>query len=54
MGTAVRRATTPPPFRDDGDVVGRLERLAQLHASGALDDAQFEAAKRSVLGEEGR
>lgn len=48
VGTAVRRATTPPPFRDD-DLVGRLERLADLHRSGALDDAQYESAKRSVL-----
>jgi hypothetical protein len=47
-GTAVRRATTPPPFRDD-DLVGRLERLAALHRSGALDDAQYESAKRSIL-----
>jgi hypothetical protein len=33
-----------------GDPVTALERLAQLHASGALSDEEFAAAKASVLG----
>jgi len=35
------------------DPVGQLERLAALHASGALSDAEFDAAKRAVLGDAG-
>lgn len=31
------------------DLVSQLERLAALHRSGALDDQQYEAAKREVL-----
>lgn len=31
------------------DRVGRLERLAQLRASGALTDAEFEQEKRRIL-----
>lgn len=63
VGTTVRAATTPPPFRrpppmaqdadDDADaegLVGALERLAQLHRSGALDDDEYRAAKATLLG----
>lgn len=32
------------------DVAGQLERLGALHAEGVLSDAEFEAAKRRVLG----
>jgi hypothetical protein len=39
------------PRSDVSDVVSELERLAALHRSGELDDAQYEAAKRKVLGE---
>ena len=28
-----------------------LQRLAELHASGAIDTAEFDAAKRRLLGE---
>jgi hypothetical protein len=35
---------------DGGDEsVGRLERLAALHASGALTDEEFTSAKRELL-----
>ena len=37
---------------DAGNFVARLERLAALHEQGALDDAEFAAAKRRLLGEE--
>jgi hypothetical protein len=33
------------------DAVGQLEKLAQLHTSGALTDAEFEAAKKKLLGQ---
>ncbi len=32
-----------------GDAVGGLERLAALHASGALTDEEFASAKRELL-----
>jgi hypothetical protein len=31
-------------------MTGELERLADLHARGALSDEQFEAAKARLLG----
>jgi len=37
---------TPPPL----DPADQLEHLAQLHASGALTDEEFSAAKAGVLG----
>jgi hypothetical protein len=36
----------------EGDLVTQLERLDALHRSGALDDQQYEAAKRAVLQQE--
>jgi hypothetical protein len=33
-----------------GSTAGELERLAALHARGALTDAEFAAAKGRVLG----
>jgi Short C-terminal domain len=32
------------------DATGELERLAKLHASGSLSDAEFSAAKSRLLG----
>ncbi|MGY1653751.1 SHOCT domain-containing protein [Geodermatophilus sp. SYSU D01119] len=40
-----------PGGDDPRDLTGRLERLAALHASGALTDAEFRAAKAATLGE---
>lgn len=31
------------------DVIAKLNQLAQLHASGVLDDAEFAAAKAKLL-----
>jgi hypothetical protein len=41
-----------PPVRPDaaGGLVDELERLAELHGSGALSDEEFQAAKRRLLG----
>ncbi|WP_280276371.1 SHOCT domain-containing protein [Nocardia wallacei] len=36
----------PPP---DDDLVGKLQRLGELHASGALSDEEFAAAKAQLL-----
>lgn len=33
-----------------GDTTAELERLAQLHQSGALTDDEFSAAKSKLLG----
>jgi hypothetical protein len=38
-----------PASPADADMVSRLERLDALHRSGALDDAEYEAAKDAVL-----
>ena len=34
-----------------GDPVERLEKLAELHASGIIDDAQFAALREQILGQ---
>ena len=34
---------------NQGDVVGQLERLAKLHESGVLTDAELEAQKKKLL-----
>ncbi len=39
-----------PTTEQPTDKIGELERLAQLHRSGALNDAEFEAAKKNLLG----
>ncbi len=40
-----------PPAADGGtDVTLALERLATLRSSGAIDDAEFAAAKAKILG----
>jgi hypothetical protein len=44
-------APTPGAPGEPDDVVARLERLADLHERGALDDAQFELAKNAILQE---
>lgn len=39
-----------PPSSAPTDTAGEVERLAQLHASGALTDEEFAAAKAKALG----
>jgi hypothetical protein len=45
-------SASPSMLAGDGgsDEVAELERLAQLHSSGALTDDEFSAAKASLLG----
>jgi len=44
-------ATTPGPgAADPGERIEQLERLARLHADGALTDDEFAAEKRRLLG----
>ena len=45
----VERPTDAGPVSEEDSVVNALERLAQLHASGALTDAEFATAKARVL-----
>lgn len=43
--------TAPPASSAGGrDALGELERLASLHAAGALSDSEFEQMKRAILG----
>jgi Short C-terminal domain len=43
-------ASGPVPTVPARDPIADLKDLAQLHASGALNDAEFAAAKAKVLG----
>jgi uncharacterized membrane protein YebE (DUF533 family) len=43
-------APAPAPAAPAGDTTAELERLAQLHQSGALTDDEFAAAKSKLLG----
>ncbi|WP_067813300.1 SHOCT domain-containing protein [Nocardia inohanensis] len=50
-----QQAPPPPPPQVPAaaagdDLVSRLEKLGRLHASGALSDAEFAAAKAQLLG----
>jgi Short C-terminal domain len=45
--SAIRRSDAPT---DSSPATAELERLADLHARGALSDDEFAAAKRSLLG----
>lgn len=46
------RARSMRSAGEGGDLVTELERLNAMHESGALDDDEFEAAKRRVLTED--
>jgi hypothetical protein len=43
-------AAAPVADAGGGDVSGQLQELASMHASGALSDEEFAAAKARVLG----
>ena len=42
-------AATPAAAPDE-DVIAKIERLAALHASGALSDEEFAALKKQAIG----
>jgi Short C-terminal domain len=46
---AAAQAGAAPGGTSDNDHVSKLERLAKLHETGALTDAEFEAEKKKVL-----
>lgn len=47
--TAARQAGPPTEPAGDGGLVEQIQRLARLHDAGALDDAEFAAAKAKLL-----
>ena len=47
---STRRVAPAAPVADERDPVTDLKRLAELHESGGLTDAEFEAAKAKFLG----
>jgi hypothetical protein len=47
----VQVVSTPGTAAGEPDPISQLERLASLHQSGALTDAEFEQQKRRILGE---
>ncbi len=50
MRTAQPQQPPPPPATDSFDErMNRLERLAELHADGALTDEEFAEQKRRLL-----
>jgi multidrug resistance efflux pump len=49
-GDEAQPAAAPAPAPAAADSTAELERLAQLHQSGALSDEEFAAAKAKVLG----
>jgi hypothetical protein len=48
--TATGKFECPRSEDSQGGIAAELERLAALHRSGALDDDEFRAAKRRLLG----
>jgi len=40
----------PPPAVDENDPLVKVQKLADLHAAGALTDEEFAAAKAKALG----
>jgi len=54
VAEAFRADPTATSAPTSDDIVSRLERLDALHRAGALDDAQYEAAKQALLEEERR
>ncbi len=47
---ARRRRRRLPPRPAGADEADEIQRLAELHASGALTDEEFAAAKAKILG----
>jgi hypothetical protein len=44
------QAAPPPPADSSDPTVEKIKQLAELHASGALTDDEFAAAKAKALG----
>ena len=58
-GRASRRPPEPTPSGPDlsavdSDVAAKLKELTEMHASGALSDVEFTAAKSRLLGSSAR
>lgn len=48
--TAPPAPVAAPAAAPAEDLLSKLERLAALHASGALTDAEFSTVKKSIIG----
>jgi hypothetical protein len=48
--TAIATIAPPPQSSSPASLTNELERLADLHSSGALSAGEFDAAKRKLLG----
>jgi hypothetical protein len=49
MQNATNRPATPPAA-STADTLAQIERLNELHKSGALTDAEFASMKSKILG----
>ncbi|HXY91874.1 MAG TPA: SHOCT domain-containing protein [Acidimicrobiia bacterium] len=47
---AYAQPAAPPPASPETDTLDQLAKLGQLHDSGVLTDAEFEAQKAKILG----
>ena len=47
---AAQAAQAQPATAATGDVTAQVQKLADLHKSGALSDEEFAAAKKKLLG----
>lgn len=47
---AMARGFSPAPAPPQADIAGQLQRLSELHQSGALSDTEFSAAKSRLIG----
>jgi hypothetical protein len=50
MQTQAQPQTPPPAPEAGGDLLGELQKLADMHGAGVLNDAEFAAAKARLLG----
>lgn len=49
FGEARQSHATPQPPGPDDDIIGKIERLAGLHAKGILTDEEFQSKKTDLL-----
>jgi membrane protease subunit (stomatin/prohibitin family) len=50
QGAAEAMAAAPAPASAGTDVTAQIQKLSELHKSGALSDEEFAAAKKKLLG----
>jgi hypothetical protein len=50
MGGGYDEPAPPPAAPAEPDYAAELEKLASLHEQGIIDDAEFDAKKKQILG----